>query len=158
MWSQIFLRWQTVKVTFLTATADYSWVLQNFYCRALVKLFTLTDRANKEPHYEFEACVKYSLTLSKNMHALTKLHRDQGSCAECHGAHSGEVRGWIRHCKSGTNYTPVASISLREFRIGSCEKPSATQATKPKLFQEDLVVRPPQVEQMCELDNQRSLF
>lgn len=52
----------------------------------------------------------------------------------------------------------AASSSLREFRIGSCEKPSATQTAKPKLFQEDLVVRPPQVEQMGELANQRSFF
>lgn len=76
----------------------------------------------------------------------------------CHRAHSGEVRGWIRPRKSGTNYTPAASSSLREFRIGSCEKPSATQTAKLKLFQEDLVVRPPQVEQMGELANQRSFL
>ena len=71
---------------------------------------------------------------------------------------NGGVTGWIRHCKSGTNYTPAATSSRLEFRIGSCEKSSATQTTKPKLFQEDLVVMPPQVEQMGELANQRSFF
>lgn len=121
-------------------------------------LITPIDRAKIEPGYKFEACVKYNLLLSYHMYAFTKLHRDGGSCAMCRRAHSGEVRGWIRPCKSGTNYTPAASSSLREFRIGSCEKPSATQTAKPKLFQEDLVVRPPQVEQMGELANQRSFF
>lgn len=82
----------------------------------------------------------------------------QSYTAMCRRAHSGEVRGRIRHCKSGTNYTPAASSSLREFRIGSCEKPSATQTPQPKLFQKDLVVIPPRVEQMGELTNQRSFF
>lgn len=96
------------------------------------------------------ARVKYSLLLSYHMYSFTKLHKDEGLRA------SGEVRGRIKHCKSGTNYTPAATSSLIEFRIGSCEKSSANQT--PKLFQEDLVVIPPQVEQMGELANQRPFF
>lgn len=56
-------------------------------------------------------------------------------------------------CKSGLNYTPSANSSLREFRIGSCEKPPVTQTTKPKFLQEDLVA--PQVEQTVDLDQPR---
>ncbi len=100
--------------------------------------------------------MKYNLLLLYHMYTFTKLHRDEGLCTMHHRAHSAEVRGWIQHCKSGTNYTPAATSSLREFRIGSCEKSSATQT--PKLFQGDLVVKPPQVEQMGELPNQRSVF
>lgn len=120
-------------------------------------MFTPIGRTKQiEPHYKFEACVKHNLLLLYHMYTFTKLHRDEGSRTMCHRAHSGEVRGWIRHCKSGTNYTPAATSSLREFRIGSCEKSSATQT--PKLFQEDLLVMPPRVEQMGELANQRSVF
>lgn len=62
-------------------------------------------------------------------------------------------RGQRADCKSGLNYTPSASSSLREFRIGSCEKPPVTQTTKPKFLQKDLVA--PQVEQTVDLDHRR---
>lgn len=48
-------------------------------------------------------------------------------------------RGQRADCKSGLNYTPSASSSLREFRIGSCEKPPVAQTTKAKVLPEDLV-------------------
>lgn len=108
-----------------------------------------------KPLYKFETCVKYKLLLLHHMHTLTKLHRNEGLCTV---GLCGEVRGWIRHCKSGTDYTPAATGSLREFRIGSCEKSSSSRTPKTELFQEDLVVMPPQVEQMGELANQRSFF
>lgn len=71
-----------------------------------------------------------------------------------HSAWQGlQRRGQGADCKSGLNYTPSASSSLREFRIGSCEKPSVTPTTKAKVLPEDLVA--PQVEQTVELDQQR---
>lgn len=123
------------------------------------QVVTLIGRAKQtEPRHKVEACMKYKLLRLYHMYTFPKLHRDEGSCAMCHRAPSGEVRGWIRHFKSGTNYTPAASSGLREFRIGSCEKSPATQTPKPELFQEDLVVKPPQVERMGELANQRPFF
>lgn len=100
----------------------------------------LSQVVHSDWHFlEFEVCVKHSL-----LWTVTKLHRDEGWYVMCHRAHSGEVRGWIRPRKSGTNYTPAASSSLREFRIGSCEQPPATQTTKSLLFHKDLAVRSPQ--------------
>lgn len=67
-------------------------------------------------------------------------------------------QGGYTIAKSGTNYTPEASSSLREFRIGSREKPSVTQAPRAKVFQENLAALPPRVEQMGEQTNRRTLL
>lgn len=79
------------------------------------------------------------------------------STPEC-GDHAQCVAGYAAEgseggLQSGLNYTPSASSSLREFRIGSCEKPPVSQTTKPKVLPEDLVA--PQVEQTVDLDQQR---
>lgn len=50
---------------------------------------------------------------------------------------TGEVRGQIQLCKSGTNYTLAATSSLMEFRIGSCERSSSSLTAKTHLSQED---------------------
>lgn len=104
MRTQMFVSWPIVKVTFLTAPADFNRVLledeteewhltadrcvlkslyEFFYS---VKLISLIDVAKIEPGYKFETCVKYNLLLSYHMYAFTKLHRDGGSCAMCHRA------------------------------------------------------------------------
>lgn len=85
-----------------------------------------------EPERVMTSVVNLMQSHHKDVHFYrAEMEGKEGSCAVCHREHSGEVRGWIQPCKSGTNYTPAASSSLREFRIGSCEKPSTTHAAQP---------------------------